>query len=122
MIRIEVTLPDSFEIHNIPSIPNLSWMDNNTVALQTVYDDLIRRNMCLDGLQISARDLEFCPVVPINHCLWCLSPEHLLAECSEKHNLFALTWNDEQFLDAVGIWYPRWVDGRFVADPLKERR
>lgn len=58
-------------------------------------------------------------LVPLTHCLWCLSREHLLADCSERHNLFALTWNDEQFLHACGIWYPRWIDGQFVADPYE---
>lgn len=61
MVRVEVTLLDSFEIHNIPSVPNLSWIDNNTLALQIVFDDLVRRGLCLDGMQISARNPEFDP-------------------------------------------------------------
>lgn len=61
MIRVEVTLPDSFEIHNVPMIGNISWMDANILALQIVYDDLILRDMCLDGLEISARNPEFDP-------------------------------------------------------------
>jgi hypothetical protein len=69
MIRVEVILEDSIEIWNLPSIPNLNWMDNNTVALQIVYDDLIRRDICLDGLEISARNPEFDPT-------WNNSVEH----------------------------------------------
>lgn len=59
-------------------------------------------------------------LLPLRHCLWCLSPDHLLEQCAEKHNLFALTWNDEKFLAECGIWFPRWVDSKFKADPYEE--
>jgi hypothetical protein len=119
MIRVEVILENSVEIWNLPSIPNLPWTDNNLLALQIVYDDLIRRSLCLDKLQISAQDLEFRPVVPVEHCLWCLGTDHLLEQCAEKHNLFALTRNDEQFLNSCGVWYPRWIENKFVSDPYE---
>jgi hypothetical protein len=51
MIIVEVILPDSFEIHNIPSVPGLDWSDDNLRAMQIVYDDLIRRGLQLDHRQ-----------------------------------------------------------------------
>jgi hypothetical protein len=58
-------------------------------------------------------------LIPLQHCLWCLSTDHLLEQCAEKHNLFALTGNDEAFLRQCGIWFPRWIDNRFVVDPYE---
>jgi hypothetical protein len=63
MVCVEVILEDSVEIWNLPSIPNLHWMDDNVVALRIVYDDLKRRARCasldLSSLQISARNPEY---------------------------------------------------------------
>ena len=59
---VEVTFKDkkSFEIHDIPGIPNLSWSDNNIMALQIVYDRLqtkaIKDGVCLTGLQMCAHN------------------------------------------------------------------
>jgi hypothetical protein len=59
VIIVEVTLENSFEIHEIPGIPNLSWSDNNIMALQIVYDRLIEHGACLDGLQMFATNLDW---------------------------------------------------------------
>jgi hypothetical protein len=60
MVCVEVIVEDSVEIWNLPSIPNLSWPDNNIMAMQIVFDDLKRRARCdsldLSGLMISARN------------------------------------------------------------------
>jgi hypothetical protein len=53
MVTVEVTLENSFEIHEVPSIPNLPWSDNNILALQVVYDRLlvkVQNGLRLDGL------------------------------------------------------------------------
>lgn len=58
----------------------------------------------------------------LQHCLWCLSADHLLADCSDKHDLFALNGNDETFLRECGIWFPRWIENRFVVDPYESEK
>jgi hypothetical protein len=45
-------------------------------------------------------------LIPLRQCLWCLSADHMLEKCPEKHNLFALTFHDEIFLTQVGIALP----------------
>jgi hypothetical protein len=57
MVTVEVTLENSFEIHEIPSIPNLPWSDNNIMALQIVYDRLLAR-ASHDGIRL--RGLRMC--------------------------------------------------------------
>jgi hypothetical protein len=65
MVRVEVFLPEecSFEIHNVPGIPNLDWQSNNVIALQVVFDRLkyraIRDGLSLAGMEISARNPEW---------------------------------------------------------------
>ncbi len=58
-------------------------------------------------------------LVPLTRCIYCLSEEHLIEDCPEKYDLFALTYNDEQFLKACGIFYPRIANGKFIVDPYK---
>lgn len=63
MIRVEVILEDAIEIWNVPSVPGLSWMDNNSRALQIVFADLKRRavdeGLFLGDVQMHARNPEF---------------------------------------------------------------
>jgi hypothetical protein len=56
MVRVEVIVQDGWEFYNIPSIPNLTWQDQNILALQEVYDLLKVRGLCLDGLEMYARN------------------------------------------------------------------
>jgi hypothetical protein len=60
-------------------------------------------------------------LVPVQHCLWCSSTDHLLEQCADRHNLFALTWNDEKFLRECGVWYPRWIGEKFTTDPYERK-
>jgi hypothetical protein len=55
---------------------------------------------------------------PLTKCMYCLG-DHLLDGCPEKYDCFGLTYNDERFLEACGIFYPSWIDGKFVGDPLR---
>jgi hypothetical protein len=65
MVRVEVFLPEecTFEIFNVPSIPNMAWTDANILALQIVFDRLKQRAIedgsSLKGLEMSARNPEW---------------------------------------------------------------
>jgi hypothetical protein len=61
---------------------------------------------------------------PLTQCIYCLSHDHMLAHCPEKHDCFMLTGNDEKFLRSCAIWYPRWNEttGDYVSDPYYDPR
>jgi hypothetical protein len=59
MVRVEVFLRNRFEIHNVPSIANIDWHSNNVLAIQAVVDQLKRRGLSLEDLQISAQNQEW---------------------------------------------------------------
>lgn len=64
MITVEVYLEDSYELHKYPSIPNGSYIDNNTMALLEVSADLKRRaseGLSLDGLAMHAISYDWKP-------------------------------------------------------------
>jgi hypothetical protein len=65
VVRVEVTLELSFEIHNVPSIPNICWMDANVIAMQIVFDRLKHRalheGLSPDGMKMCARNPEWTP-------------------------------------------------------------
>jgi hypothetical protein len=61
-------------------------------------------------------------LVPLTQCVYCLSHGHMLEQCPEKHDCFMLNGNDQTFLSACGIWFPRFVNDEFVSDPYEDRR